>query len=129
MSAAVGTAGKRRVKFEFTAEPGSEVFVAGQKPERWKPGLDGHQAEMNELVSALLAGQPYNEADWGAESTMTAILGRMATYSGQVIKWDDAINSSVDLTPKNLAWDAETLVKPGSDGCYACAVPGITKVL
>ena len=74
-----------------------------------------------------LAGQPYNEADWAAESTMTAILGRMATYSGKVVKWDEAINSQLDLTPKSLAWDAETLVKPGPDGIYACAVPGVTK--
>ena len=58
---------------------------------------------------------------------MTAILGRMATYSGKVVKWDEAINSQLDLTPKNLAWDAETLVKPGPDGIYACATPGVTK--
>ena len=70
-----------------------------------------------------LPAQPYNEADWAAESTMTAILGRMATYSGQIVKWDDAIHSQLDLTPKNLAWDAETLVKPGPDGIYACAIP------
>ena len=58
---------------------------------------------------------------------MTAILGRMAAYSGQIVKWDEAINSQVDLAPKNLAWDAEPPVKPGPDGCYACALPGATK--
>jgi len=75
----------------------------------------------------MLAGKPYNEADWAAESSMTAILGRMATYSGQVVKWDKAINSPLELAPKSLAWDAEAPVKPGPDGIYACAIPGVTK--
>jgi len=82
---------------------------------------------MNDLFAALSAGQPYNEVDQAAESTLTAILGRMATYSGKVVKWDDAIQSELDLMPKSLAWDAETLVKPQADGCYACAMPGVTK--
>ena len=88
---------------------------------------DGHQVEIDVLFAALLARQPYNEADWATESTMTAILGRMATYSGKVVKWDEAIDSQLDLTPKNLDWDAEPLVKPGPDGCYTCAIPGVTK--
>jgi len=105
----------------------SALYAAGQEPARWNRGPDGHQVEMDDLLAALLAGQPYNEADWAAESTMTAILGRMATYSGKIVRWDDAINSQLDLAPKNLAWDAQPLVKPGADGCYACAVPGVSK--
>ena len=58
---------------------------------------------------------------------MTAILGRMATYSGKIVKWDEAINSQLDLSPEELAWDAEPPVLPGPDGCYACAMPGVTK--
>jgi predicted dehydrogenase len=107
---------------------GSSVLsVAGQQPRRWKRGADGHQVEMDDLFAALAAGEPYNEADWAAESTMTAILGRMATYSGKIVKWDEAIQSQLDLTPKPLAWNAEPLVKPGPDGIYPCAVPGVTK--
>ena len=64
----------------------------------------------------MAAGKPYNEADWAADSTMTAILGRMATYSGKVVKWDEAIKSALDLSPKSFAWDAETPVKPRADG-------------
>ena len=58
---------------------------------------------------------------------MTAILGRMATYSGKLISWDTALASELDLMPERLAWDAEPRVKPGADGCYACAMPGVTK--
>jgi myo-inositol 2-dehydrogenase/D-chiro-inositol 1-dehydrogenase len=105
----------------------SELLVDGQEPLRWRRGADGHQTEMDELVAAILAGRPYNEADWAAESTMTAILGRMATYSGKIVTWDEAVNSTLDLAPKSFAWDAEPQSKPGPDGCYPCAVPGVTK--
>ena len=71
--------------------------------------------------------RPYNEADYGATSTMTAILGRMASYSGQVITYEDALNSQVDLCPESMNWDADTKVNPGEDGLYACAMPGKTK--
>ncbi|MEI8372210.1 MAG: Gfo/Idh/MocA family oxidoreductase [Planctomycetota bacterium] len=105
----------------------SFLSVNGQKPIRWRVGADGHQKEMDDFFAAMLAGKPYNEADNGAKSTMTAIMGRMATYSGQVIRWDKAINSQRDLSPKILAWDADTPVKPRPDGTYACAMPGRTK--
>ncbi|MCU0914425.1 MAG: dehydrogenase, partial [Planctomycetes bacterium] len=60
-------------------------------------------------------------------STMTAILGRMATYSGQVVTWDDAMKSETGLGPQRCAWDAEAPINPGPDKLYACAVPGKTK--
>jgi hypothetical protein len=58
---------------------------------------------------------------------MTSILGRLATYSGQVVEWDKAINSGLDLHPKTYAWDAPPPVLPNSEGYYAVAVPGVTK--
>ena len=105
----------------------TELLVTGREPIRWKRSRDGHQVEMDDLLAAIVSGQPYNEADWATESTMTAILGRMATYSGQIVQWDDAIQSQLDLTPKTLIWNAEPPVKSGPDGCYACAMPGVTK--
>ena len=58
---------------------------------------------------------------------MTSILGRMATYSGQIIEWDKAINSGLDLHPKVYDWNAATPVVPNADGFYPIAVPGVTK--
>jgi len=107
----------------------AEIVIAGQEPIRLERGPDGHQLEHDHLFAALLEGRPYNEGDYGATSTMTAILGRMASYSGQIVRWDDALNSAVDLCPKQMAWDADMPVKPGPDGLYACAIPGSTKVL
>ena len=73
------------------------LYTGGKEAARWKQGRDGHQVEMDDLFAALVAGRPYNEADWAVESTMTAILGRMATYSGQYVKWDDAMKSQISL--------------------------------
>jgi hypothetical protein len=60
---------------------------------------------------------------------MTSILGRMATYSGQVIEWDDAINSEVSLMPKEFAWDVKPPIVPDENGYYPVAVPGETQVV
>lgn len=105
----------------------SEILLPGQEPMKWKRTADGHQTEMDDLVAALAAGQPYNEADAGAESTMTAILGRMATYSGQMIDWDKALASELDLAPATLAWDAVPKTQAGENGVYPCAIPGVSK--
>ena len=101
--------------------------IDGQPQVKLERGPDGHQLEMDDLMAALMAGQPYNEGDWAADSTMTAILGRMASYSGQVVRWDDAIASQIDLAPERWSWDAKPKVLPGPDGIYPCAVPGVTK--
>src|SRR5437899_7164740 len=81
------------------------------------------------LFNAIRSDKPYNEAERGAKSSMTAILGRMATYSGKVIEWEAAINSQLSVMPKEYAWDAEPPVKPGTDGWYEHAVPGKTVVI
>ncbi len=107
----------------------AELLVSGAEPVKVLRGPDGHQTEHDRLFAALLEGRPYNEADYGASSTMTAILGRMASYSGQIVSYEDGLNSQVDLCPESMTWDADTPVKPNSDGLYACAMPGVTKVL
>ena len=103
------------------------LSLVGQQPVRWKSGLSGYQVEMDELFAAIAAGEFRNEADWAVESTMTALLGRMAAYSGKVVTWEEAIHSRLDLAPKNLAWDAAPPVKPRPDGLYACAIPGMAE--
>ena len=81
------------------------------------------------MFAAIRENKPYNEVENGAHSTMTAILGRMATYSGKVIDWDDAIASNLSIMPKTFAFDADPPTLPNSDGEYAIPVPGVTKVL
>ena len=103
------------------------IYLAGKAPITFPRGEGGHQVEHDDLFAAIEAERPYNEGDYGATSTMTAILGRMATYSGKVVTWDQAIKSEMDLMPKELAWDAQAPVQPGPDGLYPYAVPGATK--
>ena len=87
-----------------------------------------YQTEHDELFEAL-AKREYKFADTenGAKSTMTAILGRMATYTGVVVEWDKALNSGLNIMPPVFSWDAKPLVLPDADGNYAAAVPGVTK--
>ncbi|MEO7961935.1 MAG: Gfo/Idh/MocA family oxidoreductase [Ginsengibacter sp.] len=86
-----------------------------------------YQAEHDELFGAVAKGQyKFWDAERGAKSTMTSILGRMATYSGQVIDWDKAIHSGINIHPAEYAWDAKMPNMPDSNGLYAAAIPGIT---
>ena len=87
-----------------------------------------YQTEHDELFAAIAKGEyKFADAENGASSTMTSILGRMATYSGQVIEWDKAINSGIDIHPKTYDWNAEPPVLPNADGYYPIAIPGVTK--
>jgi len=89
-----------------------------------------YQVEHDELFAAIVKGEyKFADAENGAKSTMTAILGRNATYSGKVITWDEALNSDINLMPNTLAWDAMPKVLPNADGYYPFAIPGKTKVI
>lgn len=112
----------------------AELVIGGKRAWRVGGGAKGYannayQAEHDALFDAIRSDKPYNEVEYGALSTMTAILGRMATYSGKVVKWDEALQSSQRLTTEAEAWDAKAPILPDSDGWYAVAVPGVTKVV
>ncbi len=89
----------------------------------------GHQQEWYDLIAELDKGNKPMEAEYGAKSTMTAILGRMVCYSGQAIEWKDAIGSNISLAPKAYTWDAETPTNPDENGRYPIPTPGVTKVV
>lgn len=89
-----------------------------------------YQVEHDKLFAAIAKGKyKFDDTENGAKSTMTAIMGRMATYTGQMITWEDAINSNVDLSPAKYAWDANPPVMPDAKGYYPIAVPGASKVV
>lgn len=87
---------------------------------------DAYQQEHDDLFDAIRNDKPFNEAFFGAHSSMLSVLGRMCTYSGKEISWDDAWNSQIDVMPKTFAWDAPTPVNPDGDGFYPIAIPGKT---
>ncbi len=58
-----------------------------------------YQTEHDDLFASIRSGQPLNEGQFVAESTLTAIMGRMATYSGKMVTWEQALNSDLKLGP------------------------------
>lgn len=82
---------------------------------------DFYQEEHNQLFASIRNGDPINNGDYMARSTMLAILGRMATYTGQEITWEQAMNSRQDLSPPKYEW--------GPIETPAVAVPGVTKLI
>lgn len=87
-----------------------------------------YQTEHDELFAAVAKGEyKFHDTERAAKSTLTAIMGRLATYSGQQIEWETALNSGLDIMPKNFSFDALPLVVPDADGFYPHAIPGKTQ--
>lgn len=87
-----------------------------------------YQTEHDELFAAIANGEyKFHDAERGAQATLTAIIGRLATYSGQVIDWNTALNSGLDIMPKEFSFNAQPPVMPDEEGYYAHAIPGKTK--
>lgn len=83
---------------------------------------DMYQIEHDEFFASIRNGQPINDGSWMAQSTMLAIMGRMAAYTGQLVTWEDAMNSKENLMPEKIAWDTPISVPP-------VAMPGVTKLV
>ncbi|MEX0681676.1 MAG: Gfo/Idh/MocA family oxidoreductase [Balneolales bacterium] len=90
---------------------------------------DPYQQEIVELFESIRRGNVIDNTEYGAKSTLTALMGRMATYSGQVIEWNAALNSQRKLVPDNVDWDTLPPTLPDENGFYPIPIPGQTKVL
>ncbi|WP_113654389.1 Gfo/Idh/MocA family protein [Pedobacter namyangjuensis] len=95
-----------------------------------KGNANPYQVEHDELFEAISKSEyKFWDAERAAKSCFTAIIGRYATYSGEIIKWDDALKAENNLMPDVLAWDAKPKLLPDADGLYPIPTPGKTKVL
>lgn len=103
---------------------GNNWKYAGERPNMY-------QVEHNELFASIRSGNPLNDGEWMARSTMTAIMGRMAAYTGQELTWEQALNSEENLTKQacgqegkegdpEFRWDMKLFVPP-------VAMPGQTR--
>jgi len=90
-------------------------------------GKNPYQQEHDSLFDAIRNDKPHNEAFYGAYSTLTAVMGRMATYSGKMITADQALNSNENTMPEVLGWEAAPPTLPDEDGRYAIPIPGKTR--
>lgn len=101
-------------------------WIRGETEWRYDgPRVNSMVEEHKALIAAVRAGTPYNEGWHGASSSMTAVLGRMATYSGKIVKWDDAVAKGTSEFPESLAWDAPAPVNKNDSGDYPIPMPGI----
>lgn len=100
--------------------------VKGEKPWKWTaskdvkdPGM--YQNEHNELIASIKNSKPINNGEYMSHSTLLAIMGRMATYTGQSITWDKAMNSQEVLMPEKVEF--------GTKEVPPVAKPGVTKFI
>ncbi len=116
----------------------SRHIITGENAWRFQgKGKDAYQQEHDDFFAAIRNDTPYNEAEYGATSSMTSVLGRMATYSGREVTWEQAINSKVDTMVENI--DKVSLEEAGhlmpkslpdpATGLYKLAIPGVSTVI
>jgi predicted dehydrogenase len=98
---------------------GLRITTAGNEWTFTGPPNQMYQTEHDVLFASIRSGKPINNGDYMARSTLLAIMGRMAAYTGQQVTWDMALNSREDLTPSRYDWNASP---PASQ----VAVPGQT---
>jgi predicted dehydrogenase len=116
---AIGTNGT------FNGNDGScTLTVKGQPKKVFKSERSGYVQEHIDMINSIKAGKPLNEAQRIAESTLTAIIGRMSSYTGKIVKWDWAMNESKlkTMPDGDLTWDS----KPPE---VMVPQPGITKLV
>ncbi len=104
---------------------GKEIFRA-------EGGGSSEMRHKNAFIDAIRNNKDFNEGDNGAMSTMTAVFGRMATYSGKLLSMKACLDSKIDVFPYDagdMDWDTVPPVTPDGDGNYKRPVPGVTQVV
>ena len=96
-----------------------DCHVTGKRSWQSPDGASAKSAYVNEhldFITSLREGKPLDESERVANSTLTAIMGREAAYTGKVVTWDDMQQSKLTLTPQDISrWDGtlRPVPKPG----------------
>lgn len=104
-----------------TSVPGAWIRRGGKQWQFKGPDNNSYVHEHTDLVKSIRDGKPLNEGQRIAESVLTAIMGRMAAYTGQEVTWEQALNSKEDLMPVGLDF--------GDLPCPPVAMPGRTRLI
>jgi predicted dehydrogenase len=97
----------------------------------WKyegPKPNAYQVEHDELHDAIRRDVPLNNAYYGTTSSFSAVLGRMATYSGKVQNFEKALALPYRTMPENLTWESTPPVVPDAEGNYPLPMPASFKI-
>ncbi|MCX2718783.1 Gfo/Idh/MocA family protein [Lentiprolixibacter aurantiacus] len=97
-----------------------------QYPGKWGEDPNPYQVEHDRLFASIRNGGVIADAENAAKSTLTAIMGRMATYSGKKVSWEQALNANYQLVPESMSWESTPPVLPDEEGRYAIPQPGKT---
>jgi predicted dehydrogenase len=120
-----GTKGSVEIgKGEITDLDGNSQY---KYPNKWGEDPNPYQVEHDRLFASIRNGDVIADAENGAKSTLTAILGRMATYSGKKITFNEALNSKLHLMPEEVTWNSTPPSLPDENGNYPIPTPGKTK--
>jgi predicted dehydrogenase len=120
----IGTKGRATI-LNYRIEGETNWHVPGSRP--GVPSTPSmYDVEHVRLFEAIRSGKTINNGLYMAHSTMMAILGRMADYTGQVLTWEQGLNSKQRLAPASYAFDATPPVVRDKNGNYPAALPGTT---
>jgi myo-inositol 2-dehydrogenase / D-chiro-inositol 1-dehydrogenase len=99
------------------------AIIKGAQPWKFRgENNNWYQQEHDDLFASIRSGKPINDGAWEAQSTLVAIMGRMAAYTGQEVTWDMMQQSKEQLVPEKLEWNMKLPIAP-------MAVPGRTKFI
>ena len=134
-SYAHGSKGLAVISSESHAPAKSRIY-RGQKQDNanilWrapKDEPDPYQLEWEDLIDAIRNDKPYNEVKRGVEASLVASMGRMAAHTGQIITWDEIMNSPHEFAPgiDQLNMDSPAPIRADANGRYPVPLPGINK--
>jgi predicted dehydrogenase len=102
---------------------GTTPTITGKTNWKWTgKQYDRYQREHDVLFAAIRNNQPVNDGKQMTTSTLVALMGRAAAYTGQQLTWEELLNSQEKLFPEHLDWNGSLEVRPR-------AVPGVTRFI
>lgn len=104
--------------------------ISGETNWRWQGQCNPYQVEHDKLFAAIRSGNPINNGDYMARSTMITVMGQLSCYTGKEISWED-INKSdyyYPPLPEDCRDDMEPPTKPDASGSYPVPAPGRTRI-
>lgn len=102
--------------------------IEGESPWRYQgPKNDQNLAEQENLIGGIRSGQPLNHGATMIDSTVMAIMGQIACYTGKPVTWDQMLKADFEFEPKvtQARLDMPPSIKPDSSGNYPLPVPGV----
>jgi predicted dehydrogenase len=123
VSSSAHTPGKCRIFKGHNVSRRNETWAFPQ------PEENPYQLEWNDLIHAIRNDEEYNEVKRGAEASLVTSMGRMAAHTGQIITFDDILNSDHEFAPDidKLTLESDPPLLKGADGKYPVPMPGINR--